>query len=210
MWARDRLKVGIEKRVHQGRLSQASLTWTQTTERLDSILPSYKQEVLLHLNKLPVTVNNHAWVGASVSQPRWDKLRRTGRSCGWFIHLPIQRMLNTNPFCTLLFTSWSGRLSKPTCPDSFRVRIAASTYNESSGQWSNTSWRLRYIHTLTYCNWAYWARASDVYCLYCCTGAWGMFYLCYLFGNDFKQTVLQRISNRMNNAHSMMNNMYLH
>lgn len=30
--------------------------------------------------------------------------------------LPIHNKLNTNPFCTALFTSWSGRLSNPTWP----------------------------------------------------------------------------------------------
>lgn len=35
---------------------------------------------------------------------------------------PMQRMLNTNPFWTLLLTNWSGMLSNPTWPDSFKVR----------------------------------------------------------------------------------------
>jgi len=39
----------------------------------------------------------------------------------------MHSMLKTNPFCTDLFTNWSGKLSKPTWPDSFRVRMPAST-----------------------------------------------------------------------------------
>jgi hypothetical protein len=32
--------------------------------------------------------------------------------------LPTQRMLKSNPLFTHLLTNWSGRLSKPTCPES--------------------------------------------------------------------------------------------
>ena len=41
---------------------------------------------------------------------------------------PTQRMLKVNPWPTDLLTSWSGRLSKPTWPDSakFRTFVAIS------------------------------------------------------------------------------------
>lgn len=35
----------------------------------------------------------------------------------------MQSMLNTKPFCADLWVSWSGILSKPTCPFRFRVRM---------------------------------------------------------------------------------------
>jgi len=37
-------------------------------------------------------------------------------------NIPMQRILNKNPFCTDLLTNWLGRLSKPTWPDNFKVR----------------------------------------------------------------------------------------
>jgi len=37
----------------------------------------------------------------------------------------MQRTLNVNPSATDLFTSWSGKLSKPTCPCNASDRIFA-------------------------------------------------------------------------------------
>lgn len=45
------------------------------------------------------------------SKPPWNQLNS-----------PTHRMLKQKPWATDLFTSWSGRLSKPTCPVRFRVR----------------------------------------------------------------------------------------
>ena len=41
------------------------------------------------------------------------------------INKPMHRTLNVNPSETDLFTSWSGKLSKPTCPRNASVRIFA-------------------------------------------------------------------------------------
>lgn len=57
------------------------------------------------------------------------KLLNSKRTC---CYLPIHIMLNMKPFWTLFETNWSGRLSKPTCPESVKFLICSSTFKNGN------------------------------------------------------------------------------
>lgn len=72
----------------------------------------------------------------------WLDVLRGQRSHAAARYSPTQRMLKQNPCVTDLLTSWSGRLSNPTCPPKFRLRFS-SFWVAQTKQTVKTSGRMR-------------------------------------------------------------------